>query len=124
MLEPWLGRHSRSLGARVVATLIVFHFVCLAWIFFRAEDFAVARLYIAGFGAGWSDGLQQAGPSMVALIGVGLAGQFTSGALFERAAVALGRMPSWGIGAAAGIVVAAINALGPEGVAPFIYFRF
>ena len=33
-------------------------------------------------------------------------------------------MPVWGLGATAGIVVAAINALGPEGVAPFIYFRF
>jgi hypothetical protein len=33
-------------------------------------------------------------------------------------------MPAWGVGATAGIVVAAINALGPEGVAPFIYFRF
>jgi hypothetical protein len=61
---------------------------------------------------------------MVALTLVGLVGQFTSGALFERAAVLFGRMPSWGIGATTGIVVAAINALGPEGVAPFIYFRF
>ena len=124
MLEPWLGRHARRPAARIVATVIVFHFVCFAWIFFRAEDFEVARLYIAGFGAGWSGGLQQAGPFMVALTLIGLAGQFTSGALFERAAIALARMPSWGIGAAAGIVGAAINALGPEGVAPFIYFRF
>jgi len=124
MLEPWLGRHARSPAARVIATFIVFHFVCFAWIFFRAEDFEVARLYIAGFGGGWSGGLQQAGPFMVALIVIGLAGQFTSGALFERAAIALARMPGWGIGATAGIVVAAINALGPEGVAPFIYFRF
>ena len=37
---------------------------------------------------------------------------------------ALGHMPAWGLGATAGIVVAMINALGPEGVAPFIYFRF
>ena len=124
LLEPWLGRHSRRPTARVVATLVVFHFVCLAWIFFRAEDFAVARLYIAGFGSGWSDGVQQAGPFMVMLIAIGIAGQFTSAALFERTALALGRVPSWGIAAAAGIVVAAINALGPEGVAPFIYFRF
>ena len=84
----------------------------------------MARLYLAGFGTGWGGGLHQAGPLMVALIALGLAGQFTSGALFERAAAALGRMPSWGIGATAGIVVAAINAIGPEGVAPFIYFRF
>jgi hypothetical protein len=33
-------------------------------------------------------------------------------------------VPSWGLGAMAGIAVALINALGPEGVAPFIYFRF
>jgi len=124
MVEPWLGRYAQTTAARVVATFIVFHFVCFAWIFFRAEDFAVARLYIAGFGSGWGDGLQQAGPFMVALIAIGLAGQFTSAALFERAAAALERVPSWGLGATAGIVVAAINALGPEGVAPFIYFRF
>ena len=104
--------------------MVVFHFVCLAWIFFRAEDFEVARLFIAGLGAGWSGGLQQAGPLMLALIALGMAGQYTPDRLFERAAVGLGRMPVWGIGAAAGLVVAVINALGPEGVAPFIYFRF
>ena len=53
-----------------------------------------------------------------------MAGQFTPPALFERAAALLGRVPVWGLGATAGIAVAAINALGPEGVAPFIYFRF
>ena len=68
MIEPWLGRHSRRPAARVIATFVVFHFVCLAWIFFRAEDFAIARLYLAGFGAGWHDGLTQAGPFMVALM--------------------------------------------------------
>jgi len=124
MIEPWLGRHSRSPAARVIATFIVFHFVCLAWIFFRAEDFEIARLYLAGFGAGWSGGLQQAGPFMVVLILIGMAGQFTPAALFERTAAALARMPAWGLGATAGIVVAAINAIGPEGIAPFIYFRF
>ncbi|HEV8680760.1 MAG TPA: MBOAT family protein [Stellaceae bacterium] len=124
MLEPWLGRHSTSLAARAIATFIVFHFVCLAWIFFRAEDFEVACLYLAGFGTGWGEGLRQAGPSMVALIAIGMATQFAPDALFERTAAALARMPAWGLGATAGIVVAIINALGPEGVAPFIYFRF
>src|SRR5438067_4641290 len=124
MLEPWLGRRAQSPAAKLVATLVVFHFVCLAWIFFRAEDFAVARLFIAGLASGWGEGLQQAGPFMVALIAIGLAGQFTPDSLFERLAAAFERAPAWGLGAAAGIVVAVINALGPEGVAPFIYFRF
>jgi len=124
MLEPWIGRRSLSPAAKAVATLVVFHFVCFAWIFFRAEDFALASLYIGGLASGWGAGLQQAGPFMVVLIALGLAGQFTPDALFDRAATAFARVPSWGLGAMAGIVVALINALGPEGVAPFIYFRF
>jgi D-alanyl-lipoteichoic acid acyltransferase DltB (MBOAT superfamily) len=124
LIEPWLGRRSLTPAGKLVATLIVFHFVCFAWIFFRAEDFAMARLYIAGLGAGWGDGLQQAGPFMVALIAIGMAGQFTPDTLFERLAAGFARVPGWGLGAMAGIAVALINALGPEGVAPFIYFRF
>jgi alginate O-acetyltransferase complex protein AlgI len=124
LIEPVIGRHARGPAARVLATIVVSHFVCLAWIFFRAEDFAVARLYLAGLASGWHDGVQQAGPAMVTLIALGMAGQFAPPALFERTAAALARLPVWGLGATAGIVVAAINALGPEGVAPFIYFRF
>src|SRR5947199_5148407 len=86
LIEPWLGRRSLTPAGKLVATLIVFHFVCFAWIFFRAEDFAMARLYLAGLGAGWGDGLQQAGPFMVALIAIGMAGQFTPDASFERLA--------------------------------------
>src|SRR5438552_465853 len=78
MLEPWIGRRALSPVAKIVATLVVFHFVCFAWIFFRAEDFGMAALYIGGLAAGWSGGLQQAGPFVVALIALGLAGQFTS----------------------------------------------
>jgi alginate O-acetyltransferase complex protein AlgI len=124
VIEPWLGRRSTGLAARVVAWVIVFHFVCFAWIFFRAEDFDVARYYIAGFAGGWSGGLQQAGPFMIALIALGMVGQFTPVRLFEPVAAALERWPLWGIGLTTGVAVAAINALGPEGVAPFIYFRF
>ena len=124
MLEPWIGRRALSPAAKIIATLIVFHFVCLAWIFFRAEDFAVASLYIGGLASGWGEGVQQAGPFVVGLIAIGLAGQFAPDALFDRVALAFARVPSWGLGAMAGIVVAMINALGPEGVAPFIYFRF
>jgi D-alanyl-lipoteichoic acid acyltransferase DltB (MBOAT superfamily) len=124
ILEPWLGRRPQSPIGKTIATLVVFHFVCLAWIFFRAEDFAVARLYIGGLFTGWSHGVQQAGPFVVGLIALGMALQFLPERWFDRTAEMLGEMPAWGLGATAGIVVAAINALGPEGVAPFIYFRF
>jgi alginate O-acetyltransferase complex protein AlgI len=124
MIEPWLGCRAATPLGRAIAVLVVFHFVCLAWIFFRAEDFEVARLFIAGLFAGWGGGVQQAGPFVVGLIALGMAGQFLPDRLFERAADALADAPLWGLGAAAGAAVAAINALGPDGIAPFIYFRF
>jgi alginate O-acetyltransferase complex protein AlgI len=122
--EPWLGRHPATLAGKVISTLVVFHFVCFAWIFFRAEDFTVASVFVAGLGAGWDAPLQQAQPATVALIAIGLAGQFLPPGSFERAGQALARVPYWGLGAVTGLLLAAINALGPEGIAPFIYFRF
>ncbi len=114
----------RTMLGRIVSTVVVFHFVCLAWIFFRAEDFTVASLFIAGLLRGWGQGVQQAGPFAVALILIGMAGQFTPVRLFEPISTWLERVPLWGIGVAAGVGVAIVNALGPEGVAPFISFRF
>ena len=56
----------------------------------------MASLYIAGLGAGWSGGVTQAGPLMVGLIALGLAGQFLPERLFERTAEAL--RPDAGLG--------------------------
>ena len=124
MAEPWIGRRPSSLAGQIAGTVLVFHFVCLGWIFFRAADFDMAWRYLCGLGGGWSGGLQQAQPFAVALILLGMAGQFTPRDLLERSADALGHLPGWCQGSLAGIVAAAISALGPEGVAPFIYFQF
>src|SRR3954466_1365789 len=67
LFEPWIGRRALSPVAKIVATLIVFHFVCLAWIFFRAEDFAVASLYIGGLASRWGGGGQPTGPLFLRL---------------------------------------------------------
>jgi D-alanyl-lipoteichoic acid acyltransferase DltB (MBOAT superfamily) len=124
MAMPWLGQRPASRAGTILSWLIVFHFVCFAWIFFRAEDFTVASVFIRGLGAGWDQPIQQAQPAMVALILIGMAGQFLPPGSFERAGQALARVPYWGLGVASGLILAVINALGPEGIAPFIYFRF
>jgi D-alanyl-lipoteichoic acid acyltransferase DltB (MBOAT superfamily) len=124
MAMPWLGQRPTSRASAILSWLVVFHFVCLAWIFFRAEDFTVASIFIRGLGAGWNQPIQQAQPAMVALIFIGMAGQFLSPGSFERVGQALARVPYWGLGVASGLILAVINALGPEGIAPFIYFRF
>jgi alginate O-acetyltransferase complex protein AlgI len=123
-VEPVIGRTPRSPTGRVLSTLIVFPIVCVGWIFFRADSFETAWFYLGGLGAGWSDGFVQTTPFTVALILFGLACQFIPPDLGERLGAAAGRMPVWGQGALAGFVIAAIDALGPDGIAPFIYFQF
>ena len=124
MAHPLIGQRPTSWPGRIVSWLVVFHFVCLAWIFFRAEDFTVASVFIARLGGGWHEPIQQAQPAMVALIAIGMAGQVLPPGSFERAGRVFAGMPYWAQGVAAGLILAVVNAIGPEGIAPFIYFRF
>jgi alginate O-acetyltransferase complex protein AlgI len=122
--EPLIGRLPRSFAGKVLSTLIVFHIVCLGWVFFRADSFDTAWLYLGGLGAGWADGFVQATPFTLGLILFGLACQFMPEDLAERFGAATAHLPVWSQGALAGCLITAIDALGPDGVAPFIYFQF
>src|SRR5260370_29145303 len=99
MLEPWIGRRALSPMAKLIATLVVFHFVCFAWIFFRAEDFGMASLYISGLASGWSGGLHPPPHFVGALIALPLAGQVTTEAPLHRDATPVARHPDCGLGA-------------------------
>ena len=123
-IEPVIGAMPKTLLGRLVSTLIVFHFVCLGWVFFRADSFETAWLYLGALPSGWGAGLAQATPFTVGLILIGLAGQFVSPRWLDRIAAAVAAMPVWSQGVLAGMVIAFIDALGPDGVAPFIYFQF
>ncbi len=108
---------------RVVATVLVFHFVCLGWLFFRADSFDTASLYLQTM-AGGDLTLSQTTPFVLGLIVLGMVLQFLPPDLPRRIGAALAAAPDWLLGAGAGAAVAAINAIGPDGVAPFIYFQF
>jgi D-alanyl-lipoteichoic acid acyltransferase DltB (MBOAT superfamily) len=121
---PWTERWRSLLIGKVAFTIVTFHFVCLCWIFFRAEDFDTATLFIQGIAAGWSLGVTQAGQLTIALIVLGLAIQFTPRAWLSEIVATLSRLPVWGQGAVAGLAVSIVEALCPPGVSPFIYFQF
>jgi alginate O-acetyltransferase complex protein AlgI len=123
-LEPAIGRAPRGALGRVVSTVAVFHFVCLGWVFFRADSFEIALVYLGGLGTGWSDGFIQTTPFTLVLILCGLVSQFTPADLGERCGRAVARLPIWSQGVLAGCTIATIDALGPDGIAPFIYFQF
>jgi D-alanyl-lipoteichoic acid acyltransferase DltB (MBOAT superfamily) len=113
----------RSRVARAAATLLVFHLVCLAWIFFRADSFDTVTIYL-GTMAHLTPGITQASPFTIGLIALGLALNVLPADFSRHLAQRLATWPGWALGTASALAVAAIEALGPDGVAPFIYFQF
>ncbi|MGO8798284.1 MAG: MBOAT family O-acyltransferase [Roseiarcus sp.] len=114
---------SDRLAYKVVAWFATFHFVCLAWIFFRSPSLDEAGQFLAGL---WSDnGAAITLPWIVApLLLAGAATHLmpeatrrTMGAAFDRQGVA-GQI-ALGFAALYAIIVMA-----PPSSAPFIYFRF
>jgi hypothetical protein len=122
-LQPWSGAWARTRLGRAIAVLIVFHIVCLGWILFRADSFDTVVIYLRALMQGQGSALQ-ATPFTVALLVLGLALHAVPRDVPGRLARLAVRQPVWIWGVTAGIAVAIIDALGPEGVAPFIYFQF
>jgi hypothetical protein len=113
----------RSVAGQILATLFVFHVVCLAWVFFRADSFDTVMIYLGAM-ARLTPGVAQATPFALGLIVLGLAMHFVPGDFSRRLALRLAAWPAWALAAGAGLGVTCIDALGPDGVAPFIYFQF
>ena len=96
--------------------------VCLGWVFFRATSFANAGQVL---GRIFSGGRHVHLDVMVVVVVVAaLAVQWTPSRVSAALQGAFGRwsIPAQAL-ALAGVVVV-IDAFGPAGVAPFIYFRF
>jgi alginate O-acetyltransferase complex protein AlgI len=113
----------RKTLARTVAWLITFHFVCITWVFFRSPTLEAAISYLATLasGNGWSTSVT---PLVAAMLMLGAATQIippgwitNAHAWYDRATMSVKvALP------AIGIFLVAVAA--PNGVPPFIYFRF
>ena len=102
---------------------MTFNVVCLAWVFFRAPDVTTAFEVLGRLGAG--------GPSplvtlpVVFLTVAAIAVQGVPPGWWRNAEAWVVARPAVAQGVALGlIVVAADAAVGQQGVAPFIYYRF
>jgi D-alanyl-lipoteichoic acid acyltransferase DltB (MBOAT superfamily) len=117
---------SPVLPAPVTAMLqwvLTFHVVCLAWIFFRASSLGSAFDMLGGIVSGTLPS-ELVTTLLVVTIGLMLASQFVPPGLVERAQARFTLMgPAVQVGVLA-VALTVIDVLGPDGVAPFIYFRF
>ncbi len=113
-----------SWRARMGQRAAVFGFVTLAWVFFRAESvssaFAVLWRLVAGLGSVGEAVTWQ----IVALIVLGIGIQYVPRAAVERLYAGLGRIGWVGQAVVLAVGLFLIQALGPQGTAEFLYFRF
>jgi D-alanyl-lipoteichoic acid acyltransferase DltB (MBOAT superfamily) len=105
-----------------IARILMFHAVCLGWIFFRAPSFEIAFSVLRSLGAPGAVTLAT-GPVVLVLI-LGLIGQYQPRRWRKGVECELSRWPALARGAALAGALILIELLGPSGVAPFIYFQF
>ncbi len=110
----WLGR---GFGA-----VIVFHLVCLSWVFFRSQSFEDAWVLLGRLGE-WGPGTLWTG-SICGMLGLGFAAQGLDGKRMAPVWDWLNRQSFLLHGGVVALILTIILGLGPKGVAPFIYFQF
>jgi alginate O-acetyltransferase complex protein AlgI len=101
----------------------VFHFVCVAWVLFRADSLGTFWRIMVRLFTAW-------GPApavtwwvvFAVVLGIGL--QYVPRGVIGRVEGGFSRLGPLLQGALVGMAIFAIDALGPQGVARFIYFQF
>ncbi len=110
VLPTWLG------------VIVTFHIVCLGWILFRAETFPMAMEVLAGLGR--FEAATMVTPFLLTLIVGGLLMHWLPPRAVEGIATWLKPAPSLTMGLLVGAAILLVEAVRPDGVAPFIYFQF
>jgi alginate O-acetyltransferase complex protein AlgI len=113
-----------TLMRRVADRFITFNIVCLAWVFFRADSFSNAGAVLSRVLFHWGGGAALVTPWVLLAIAVGIASQYVPTRAIATAMSEFSRLSPVIQGVVLGFGLLFINALGPRGVAPFIYFRF
>lgn len=123
--ERWVG-HEIGLSPKLVKGLqwfLTFNVVCLAWVFFRSQSIngAFEVLWQLVVGSGTNSGVTLL---VIFVIVASVASQFVPQRIPQRIEVWFGRLAPVLQIAGLGLGLLMIDALGPEGIAPFIYFQF
>jgi D-alanyl-lipoteichoic acid acyltransferase DltB (MBOAT superfamily) len=108
---------------RTVAGFLVFHYVCFAWIFFRAVNFGKARDLILRIGDLSTDHLNL-GTTFLFALAVAAVTHLLPTRSFEWAKQRFVELPFWGRAGVMLVCALALRALANPKAVPFIYFQF
>ncbi|HEX4492197.1 MAG TPA: MBOAT family protein [Acidimicrobiia bacterium] len=113
-----------TMRRRIVRRIVTFHIVCFAWVFFRADTFHTAGVILTRLFVGWTSPAPLLTGGVLLAIAVGIGMQYVPSNAIERAQVMFSRLSPVQMGVAIAFGLLLIDAMGPQGVAPFIYFAF
>ena len=132
-----IGAYRRSLRAQrglppppVTRTLVwrqqflTFQLVCLGWVFFRADSLSTAFSMLGRLFTGWGQPATLVTPLVVLTIVFMLALQYAPHSAADRIMDRVEGLRPVAMGGVFAVVLFIITTLGPQGVAPFIYFQF
>jgi len=107
----------------VVRVLVTFHFVCVAWVFFRAPTFTAARRMFAEL-ATLSTFHPNLPASVLAVLAVGLASHWAPHRVVTWVKDGFVRLPGPVQGVALFAAAVALRQMGEARAVPFVYFQF
>ena len=109
---------------RPVAVAVTFLCVCVGWVFFRATSFLNAWDVFKQIPTHWAGPSPLITGSVLLATFAGIACQYIPADTMERLRTAFAGLSPAKMGLALGIGLFVIDALGPQGVSPFIYYAF
>ena len=117
------GSGKGSVWGRVIGGIVTFHFVCFAWIFFRAENVPQALDVIRQIGAHTVSAENLSSRVLLVLLAAAVLHCIPQ-SVFERFEKQTARLPFWVQGGALAALVLVIQNLAGKGSAPFVYGKF
>ena len=123
-VERAIGWRPTSTAGVWLGRILTFQIVCFAWIFFRADSFARAWQIIRRLFDAWGEPSPLITTSVVLAIVFGIGVQYVRPSALQWLELRFGRLTTVLQAASLALCLLVIDALGPQGVAPFIYFRF
>lgn len=123
MLDRITGKGAISQRYPWLARLITFHYVCFAWVFFRAASLDDAWDF---FNALWQSGqsMTMNAPGLLVLVAVWFVLLPVWHRYRERCLLMLDNLPLWSRCCVATVATLVIIELAPSGVPGFIYYQF
>jgi alginate O-acetyltransferase complex protein AlgI len=123
-IERAVGWRPTSRRAQWFGRLLTFNVVCLAWVFFRADSFGRAWQILRRLFDAWGSPSPLVTTSVVLAIVFGIGVQYVRPGVLSWLELRFGRLSTALQAATLAACLMVIDTLGPQGVAPFIYFRF